>query len=105
VQIATSDAQDDLESAVREPSPVVPRKGASLASGVTSSAVMPFVYQDLSCDLPEQILEAGSQQQGQSRVEVSGELEEKADLGLVEEGIFDATAVLALPEKYRERRR
>ena len=57
-------------------------------------------------DLLDQILEAGSQWEAQSRLEeVSGELEEEAGsaLEVLEEGIFDATAAEALPEKYRER--
>jgi hypothetical protein len=57
-------------------------------------------------DLLDQTLEAGSQEEAQSRLEeVSGELEEEAGsaLEVLEEGIFDTIAVLALPEKYRER--
>jgi hypothetical protein len=57
-------------------------------------------------DLLDQTLEAGSQEEAQSRLEeVSGELEEEAGsaLEVLEEGIFDATAAEALPEKHCER--
>lgn len=56
----------------------------------------------------DQILEADSQQEASRRLEeVSSELEDEAEdaLDVLEEGIFDATAVLALPEKYRGRLR
>ncbi|MCS3856487.1 transposase-like protein [Salinibacter ruber] len=58
--------------------------------------------------LLDQILEANSQKAAQQRLEeVFPELSEKAPkaLKVLEEGIFDATAVLALPVKYRERLR
>jgi transposase-like protein len=52
----------------------------------------------------DQILEAGSRQRLEQRTE---ELKEKAPAALkvLQEGLFDATAVLALPEKYRKRLR
>ena len=52
----------------------------------------------------DQILEAGSRQRLEQRTE---ELKEKAPdaLKVLQEGLFDATAVLALPEKYRKRLR
>ncbi len=56
----------------------------------------------------DQILEADSQQAVRQRLEeVSPELSEKAPTALevLKEGIFDTTAVLAIPEKYRERLR
>jgi transposase-like protein len=59
-------------------------------------------------ELLDQILEADSQQQAQQRLEKSAEdLKEKAPAALevLEDGLFDATAVLALPGKYRRRLR
>jgi transposase-like protein len=55
-----------------------------------------------------QLLEASSQSDMQRRFEdISGEIEEKAPAALevLEDGLFDATAVLALPGKYRRRLR
>lgn len=68
----------------------------------------PSDYQGRMHQLLDQILEADSQQEASRRLEeVSSELEDEAEdaLDVLEEGIFDATAVLALPEKYRERLR
>jgi transposase-like protein len=68
----------------------------------------PSGYRDRMHELLDQILEADSQQQAQKRLEQSAEeLEEKAPAALevLEEGLFEATAVLALPEKYRRRLR
>lgn len=59
-------------------------------------------------ELIDQIVEADSQQQAQQRLEQSAPgLKEKAPaaLDILEKGLFDATAVLALPEKYRKRLR
>ena len=59
-------------------------------------------------ELLDQMLEADSQQKAQQRLEQSAEeLEEKAPaaLDVLEGGLFEATAVLALPEKYRRRLR
>jgi putative transposase len=58
--------------------------------------------------LLDQIFEADSQQEAQGRLEkLASELGDKAPdaLEILEKGIFDATAVLALPEKYRKRLR
>ncbi|MFB6215860.1 MAG: transposase [Candidatus Aenigmatarchaeota archaeon] len=64
--------------------------------------------QDQMYELLEQVLETDSQQEAQRRLEeASGELEKEAEAAveILEEGLFDTTAVLALPEKYRERLR
>jgi hypothetical protein len=53
-------------------------------------------------ELLDQILEADSQQEAQGQLEeLASELSDKAQdaLEILEEGIFDATAVMALPEK------
>jgi putative transposase len=58
--------------------------------------------------LLDQILQADSQQEAQGQLEeLASELSDKAPdaLEILEEGIFDATAVMALPEKYRKRLR
>jgi hypothetical protein len=56
----------------------------------------------------DQILEAPSQEEAQSRFEaVASEIEEGAPdaLAVLEDGLFEATAILALPGKYRRRLR
>jgi len=56
----------------------------------------------------DQLLEASSQRDMQRRFEeFSGEIEEKAPAALevLTGGLFDATAVLVLPGKYRRRLR
>ena len=56
----------------------------------------------------DQILEADSQEKARTRLDnLRGRLEEKAPSALqaLEDGFYDATAVLALPEKYRKRLR
>ena len=108
VELATSDAHEGLESALREAFPgcIWQRCQSHFRRNVLDKT--PSDYQDRMHEVLDQILEAGSQWEAQSRLEkVSGELEEEAGsaLEVLEEGIFDATAVLALPEKYRERLR
>ena len=108
VELATSDAHEGLESALREAFPgcIWQRCQSHFRRNVLDKT--PSDYQDRMHEVLDQILEAGSQWEAQSRLEeVSGELEEEAEsaLEVLEEGIFDATAVLALPEKYRERLR
>jgi len=59
-------------------------------------------------ELLDQILEADSQRQAQQRLEQNAQdLKEQAPAALevLKDGLFDATAVLALPEKYRRRLR
>ena len=56
----------------------------------------------------DQVLEAGSQEEARTRLDDLRErLGEEAPSALetLEEGFYDATAVLALPEKYRKRLR
>jgi transposase-like protein len=68
----------------------------------------PSDYQDQMHDLLDRILEANSQEEARTRLDdLREQLEENATsaLEILEEGFYDATAVLALPEKYRERLR
>jgi transposase-like protein len=56
----------------------------------------------------DQVLEAGSQEEARRYLDdLREQLEEKASsaLEVLEDGFYDATAVLALPEKYRKRLR
>jgi transposase-like protein len=68
----------------------------------------PSGYADRTCELLDQILESSSQASARECLEaVTSELEEKAPAALevLEDGFFDATAVLALPGKYQRRLR
>lgn len=108
VELATSDAHEGLETALRETFPgcIWNRCQAHFRRNVLDKT--PASYRDRMHELLDQILEADSQQAARQRLEeASPELSEKAPTALevLEEGIFDATAVLALPKKYRERLR
>ncbi|MCS4054081.1 transposase-like protein [Salinibacter ruber] len=108
VELATSDAHEGLEAALRSAFPgcIWQRCQAHFRRNVLDKT--PAGYRDRMHELLDQILEADSQQQAQQRLEQSAEeLEEKAPaaLNVLEKGLFEATAVLALPEKYRRRLR
>ena len=108
VELATSDAHEGLEAALRSAFPgcIWQRCQAHFRRNVLDKT--PAGYRDRMHELLDQILEADSQQQAQQRFEQNApDLEEKAPaaLDVLEEGLFEATAVLALPEKYRRRLR
>jgi len=108
VEYAVSDAHEGLKKALRTSFPgcIWNRCQAHFRRNVLDKT--PSGYRDQMHELLDQILEADSQQQAQQRLEQSAEdLEEKAPsaLEVLEEGLFDATSVLALPEKYRRRLR
>jgi transposase-like protein len=68
----------------------------------------PSDYRDEMHEVLDRILEADSQEEARTRLDDLRErLEEKAAsaLEILEDGFYDATAVLALPEKYRKRLR
>ena len=112
LRIATSDAHEGLESALREifPGCIWQRchteefLGSHFRRNVLDRA--PSSCRDRMNQLLDQILEADSQKQAQRQLEEhAAELEERAPTALevLERGFFDATAVLALPAKYRRR--
>lgn len=108
VEFATSDAHDGLKNALRTSFPgcIWNRCQAHFRRNVLDKT--PSGYRDHMHELLDQILEADSQQQAQQRLEANAEkLREKAPsaLEVLKEGLFEATAVLALPEKYRRRLR
>jgi len=108
VELATSDAHEGLEAALREAFPgcIWQRCQAHFRRNVLDKT--PSGYRDRMHELLDQILKADSQQQAQKRLEQSTEdLKEKAPAALkvLGDGLFDATAVLALPGKYRRRLR
>ena len=68
----------------------------------------PSDYRDEMHAVLDQILEASSQEEARTRLDdLREQLEEKASSALraLEDGFYEATAVLALPEKYRKRLR
>jgi transposase-like protein len=108
VEVATSDAHDGLVQALREAFPglIWQRCQAHFRRNVLDQT--PSSYRDRMHQLLDQILEAPSQKDAQSRFEgVASEVEENAPgaLEVLESGLLDATAVLALPGKYRRRLR
>jgi transposase-like protein len=108
VEVATSDAHEGLVQALREGRPglIWQRCQAHFRRNVIDQT--PSSYRDRMYQMLDQLLEASSQSDMQRRFEdVSGEIEENAPAALevLEDGLFDATAVLALPGKYRRRLR
>ncbi len=108
VEVATSDAHEGLVQALREgfPGLIWQRCQAHFRRNVLDQT--PSGYRDRMHQILDQLLEASSQSDMQRRFEdVSGEIEENAPAALevLEGGLFDATAVLALPGKYRRRLR
>ena len=108
VELATSDAHEGLEAALRSAFPgcIWQRCQAHFRRNVLDKT--PSGYRDRMHDVLDQILEAGSQQQAQQQLEKHTDAlkqEAPAALEVLEDGIFDATAVLALPGKYRRRLR
>jgi transposase-like protein len=108
VEVATSDAHVGLVQALREAFPglIWQRCQAHFRRNVIDQT--PSGYRDRMHQILDQLLEAPSQSDMQRRLEeVSEEIEENAPAALevLEDGLFDATAVLALPGKYRRRLR
>jgi transposase-like protein len=108
VEVATSDAHDGLKQALKGAFPglIWQRCQAHFRRNVLDQT--PSDYRDRMHQVLDQLLEASSQRDAQRRLdEVRGELEENASAALevLESGLVDATAVLALPDKYRRRLR
>jgi transposase-like protein len=108
VELATSDAHPGLIQVLKEAFPglIWQRCQAHFRRNVLDRA--PSGYRDRMHEVLDQILEAPSQEEAQSRFDaVANELEENAPavLEALEDGLIDATAVLALPGKYRRRLR
>ena len=108
VELATSDAHPGLIQALKEALPglIWQRCQAHFRRNVLDRT--PSGYRDRMHQILDQLLEAPSQKEAQSRFEeIADELEKRAEAALevLEEGLIDATAVLALPGKYRRRLR
>jgi len=108
LRMATSDAHDGLRKALQETFPglIWQRCQSHFRRNVLDQT--PASYRDQMHDVLDRVLEAGSQEEARTRLDDLRErLEEKAPsaLQVLEDGFYDATAVLALPEKYRKRLR
>lgn len=103
VEFAVSDAHEGLEKALRASFPgcIWSRCQAHFQRNVLDKT--PADCHDQMKDLLDRVLEAESQQEAVRRFEKEGdELREEAPdaVETLQDGLFDATAVLALPEKY-----
>jgi transposase-like protein len=108
VEYAVSDAHEGLEKALRSSFPgcIWNRCQAHFRRNVLDKT--PSGCHDQMKDLLDEVLEANSQQEAVERFEEKAdELREEASdaVETFQEGLYDATAVLALPEKYRRRLR
>ncbi len=108
VELATSDAHEGLKHALQEAFPglIWQRCQSHFRRNVLDQT--PSDYRDEMHQALDQVLEAGSQEEARTRLDDLRErLEEKAPSALraLEDGFYEATAVLALPEKYRKRLR
>ncbi len=108
VELATSDAHEGLKQALQEcfPGLIWQRCQSHFRRNVLDQT--PSGYRDEMHEVLDQVLEASSQQEARKRLDSRRErLEEKAPSALraLEDGFYDTTAVLALPEKYRKRLR
>ena len=108
VELATSDAHEGLKQALQEAFPglIWQRCQSHFRRNVLDQT--PAGYRDQMHKALDQILEAPSQEEARTRLDDLRErLKEKASsaLEILEDGFYEATAVLALPEKYRKRLR
>jgi transposase-like protein len=108
VEVATSDAHEGLKQALREAFPglIWQRCQAHFKRNVMDQT--PASYKDRMDQVLDQILRASSQQEAQDRFKnLREELAEEAPsaLEVLEGGLHEATAGLALPGKYRRRLR
>ncbi|MCS4048034.1 transposase-like protein [Salinibacter ruber] len=106
VEMATSDAHEGLKQALQEAFPglIWQRCQSHFRRNVLDQT--PSDYRDQMHEVLDQILEASSQKEARTRLDDLRErLEEKAPSALetLEDGFYETTAVLALPEKYRKR--
>ena len=108
VELATSDAHEGLKQALQEAFPglIWQRCQSHFRRNVLDRT--PSGYRDEMQEVLDQVLEASTQEKARIRLDNLRErLEEKAPSALqaLEDSFYDATAVLALPEKYRKRLR
>jgi transposase-like protein len=108
VELATSDAHEGLKQALEGAFPdlIWQRCQSHFRRNVLDQT--PASYWDQMHDVLDRVLEASTQEEARTRLDDLRErLEEKAPsaLQVLEDGFYDATAVLTLPEKYRKRLR
>ena len=106
VELATSDAHEGLKKALQEAFPGLIWQRCQSHFRRNALGQTPSGYRDQMHEVLDRLLEAASQEEAQTRLDDLRErLEEKAPAALktLESGFCDATAVLALPAKYRKR--
>ena len=108
VELATSDAHAGLKQALEEAFPdlIWQRCQSHFRRNVLDQT--PSGYRDQMHEVLDRVLEADSQEEARTLLDdFKRRLDEKAPSALetLEDGFYDATAVLALPEKYRKRLR
>ena len=104
VEVATSDAHEGLKQALQEAFPGLIWQRCQFHFRRNVMDQTPASYKDRM----DQVVKASSQQEAQDRFDdLRGELAEEAPsaLEVLEGGLHEATAVLALPDKYRKRLR
>jgi putative transposase len=108
VELATSDAHEGLKQALQEGFPGLIWQRCQSHFRRNAKGQTPSDYRDEMHEVLDQILEASTQEEARTRLDdLKERLEEKAPSALraLEAGFYEATAVLALPEKYRKRLR
>jgi transposase-like protein len=108
VELATSDAHEGLKQALQEAFPGLIWQRCQPHFRRNATGRTPSGYRDEMHEVLDQVLEASTQEKTRIRLDNLRErLEEKAPSALqaLEDGFYNATAVLALPEKYRKRLR
>jgi transposase-like protein len=108
VELATSDVHEGLKQALQEAFPVFIWQRCQSHFRRNALDQTPASYRDQMHDVLDRVLEAGSQKEARRHLDdLRDQLEEKASsaLEVLEDGFYDATAVLVLMEKYRKRLR
>ena len=108
VELATSDAHEGLKQALQEAFPglVWQRCQSHFRRNVLGRT--PASYRDQMHQVLDRVLEASTREEARTQLDDLRErLEKKAHSALetLEDGFYEVTAVLALPEKYRKRLR
>jgi transposase-like protein len=108
VELATSDAHEGLKQALQEAFPglIWQRCQSHFRRNVLDQT--PASYRDQMHQVLDRVLEASTREEARTQLDDLRErLEKKAPSALetLEDGFYEVTAVLALPEKYRKRLR
>ena len=108
VELATSDAHEGLKQALQEAFPGLIWKRCQSHFRRNVLGRTPASYRDQMHQVLDRVLEASTREEARTQLDDLRErLEKKAPSALktLEDGFYEVTAVLALPEKYRKRLR